>query len=261
MYHFEVLAIFEPRISGDRACKVMDKLGFTDRFVVESSGFSRGIWLLWSASLVKLKIVGSEEKRGGRSCFSKTRFGDWIGNNKLVDLGFISQKFTWMTRRGVREEIWERLDRALYSMDWRSTFAEGFVQHLPRVSSDHCPIMLSLRSNHIPRNSLKPFRFEAMWLKHEQFGDLVRQRWGVHNGNIVEKVNSLTGKLREWNRDTFGCIFQKKRRILARINGIQNSLGVRFRLSLANLEVKLREEYNHIIEQEEICWLQKSRNT
>ncbi|KAK3198862.1 hypothetical protein Dsin_022277 [Dipteronia sinensis] len=138
------------------------------------------------------EIVGSEEKLGGRSYFSKTGFGDWIGNNKLVDLGFIGQKFTWMTRRGVREEIWERLDRALCSMDWRSSFAEGFVQHLPRVSSDHCPIMLSLQSIHIPRNSLKPFKFDAMWMKHEQFGDLVRQRWGVHNGNIVEKVNSLT---------------------------------------------------------------------
>ncbi|KAK2641168.1 hypothetical protein Ddye_022931 [Dipteronia dyeriana] len=59
----------------------------------------------------------------------------------------------------------------------------------------------------------------------------------------------------------FGCIFQKKRRILARISDIQISLGIRFRLSLANPEVKLYEEYNHIIELEEIFWLRKSRNT
>ena len=63
------------------------------------------------------EIVSSEKKMGGRSCFSKIGFGDWIGNNKLVDLGFIGQNFTWMARRGVREEIWERLDRALCSMD------------------------------------------------------------------------------------------------------------------------------------------------
>ena len=61
MFNFEVLAILEPRISGDRACKVMDKLGFTDRFVVEASGFPGGIWLLWNASLVKLKVVASSK--------------------------------------------------------------------------------------------------------------------------------------------------------------------------------------------------------
>ena len=73
------------------------------------------------------EIVSSDEKRGGRGCFSKIGFSDWISDNRLLDMGFIGQKFTWMTRRGLCEDIWERLDRALCSMEWRSLYAKGFV--------------------------------------------------------------------------------------------------------------------------------------
>ena len=46
--HFEAIAILEPRISGSKASKVFDKLGFSNRFIVEASGFSGGIFLLWN---------------------------------------------------------------------------------------------------------------------------------------------------------------------------------------------------------------------
>ena len=100
-----------------------------------------------------------------------------------------------------------------------------------------------------------------MWLKHEGFGDLVRHMWVNRGGDIMGKVSSLSDKLKEWNRESFGCIFHNKRRLLARLQGAQRSLGERFRPGLTKLELKLRKEYNLIIEQEEIFWLQKSRNS
>ena len=63
------------------------------------------------------EITNSFEKRGGHNCFSKSCFVEWINDNKLVDIRFVGQKFTWMTRRGFREDIWENLDRALCSME------------------------------------------------------------------------------------------------------------------------------------------------
>ena len=59
IFLFEVLVVLEPRISGVKACKVIDKMGFSNNFVVEASGFSGGIWLLWNDSRVKLKVVAS----------------------------------------------------------------------------------------------------------------------------------------------------------------------------------------------------------
>ncbi|KAK1584321.1 hypothetical protein Q3G72_031946 [Acer saccharum] len=166
-----------------------------------------------------------------------------------------------MTNRGSNESIWERLDRAICSKDWRLLFAEGFLRHLPRVASDHCPILLSLHSNHIPRSHLKPFRFEAMWLKHVNFDQTVKQFWETQPVSFVDKTQGLANVLLNWNRTSFGCIFHRKRRILARLQGIQTCLGDRFKPSLSKLEAKLQEEYNQIIDQEEIFWRQKSRTT
>ena len=51
------MAIFEPRISGSKALRVIRKLGFTNSYVVDAEGFSGGIWLLWNNSKVKLHVV------------------------------------------------------------------------------------------------------------------------------------------------------------------------------------------------------------
>ncbi|KAK2663795.1 hypothetical protein Ddye_002369 [Dipteronia dyeriana] len=66
----------------------------------------------------------------------------------------------------------------------------------------------------------------------------------------------LANKLSIWNMNVVGSIFHKKWRIITRLQGIQKSLWERFRSYLANLEIKLRKEYNRIIKQEEIFWLQ-----
>ena len=206
------------------------------------------------------EITNPSEKRGGRPTHSNSGFGDWIDRNELVDLGFLGPRFTWMTRRGIGEEIWERLDRALCSMDWRVKFGEGFVRHLPRVMSDHCPILIQLHSNHIPKTHGKPFRFEAMWLKHKDFADLIHDNWSCNGASVAERIQHLTGILKDWNKVKFGNIFYIKRKLLARIQGIQCHLSVKPSHSLAKLEERLLSEYRDILEREEIFWQQKSRN-
>ncbi|KAK2649578.1 hypothetical protein Ddye_017067 [Dipteronia dyeriana] len=99
-----------------------------------------------------------------------------------------------------------------------------------------------------------------MWLKHDKFGDFVKHVWEPNGSSLLNKIQSLSNNLKEWNQTTFGCIFQRKRRILVRLQGIQKSLGERFNSGLIKLEATLRKEYNNIIEQEEVFWLQKSRN-
>ncbi|KAK2650977.1 hypothetical protein Ddye_018466 [Dipteronia dyeriana] len=126
---------------------------------------------------------------GGRFRHSNSGFSNWIDMNELVDLGFIGSKFTWMTKRGIGEEICERLDKALCSMDWRIHFMEGFMRHLPRLMSDHCPILIQLHSNQIPNNTCKPFRFEALWLKHKDFDELIHNSWQSQGMSVVEKMH------------------------------------------------------------------------
>ena len=75
-------------------------------------------------------------------------------------------------------------------------FEEGHLSHLPRASSDHCPILLNLLSLHIPRSHLKPFRFQAMWLKHVDFSKLVKHIWETQDTTLVDKIWSLVGSLK-----------------------------------------------------------------
>ncbi|KAK2662266.1 hypothetical protein Ddye_000840 [Dipteronia dyeriana] len=77
------------------------------------------------------------------------------------------------------EEIWERLDRALGSMDWKLCYPVRLVKHLPRVVSNHCPILIHFFCNHTPKCDLKPLRFEAIWMKHKGFDEVVQNYWNT----------------------------------------------------------------------------------
>ncbi|KAK3230979.1 hypothetical protein Dsin_002860 [Dipteronia sinensis] len=312
LYQFDILAIFEPRISGSKASSVIRNIGFSNSFVVDAAGFSGGIWLLWNNSQVKLQIIASSrqcitalveensfvwvltvvyanpcvttrrllwkyldsirkcfalpwliagdfneitntsEKIGGRPGFSNSGFAEWIDSNHLVDLVFTGPKFTWKTKRGIGKEIWERLDRALYSTDWRLGYAEGYVRHLPRVLSDHCHVLIQLHSNQIPNSKCKPFCFEAMWMKHKKFDEIFCKNWCAQEDTAIENIQNLTGILKKWNKEEFGNLFHNKRRLLARIQGVQKCLSERFFQHLSLLEESLLDKYQETLEQEEI---------
>ncbi|KAK3199386.1 hypothetical protein Dsin_022801 [Dipteronia sinensis] len=137
LHNFEILAICEPRISGLRAKKVIKRLLWSYLDAIKGC-----FHMLWLIAREFNEITSCEEKRGGRPTYSNSGFSNWIYRNDLVDMGFIGPRFTWMNKRGIGEEIWERLDRALYSMEWRLHYSEGFVSDLPRLFADHCPMLI-----------------------------------------------------------------------------------------------------------------------
>lgn len=146
------------------------------------------------------------------------RFGGlkrWVERNALIDLGFKGSRFTWTNNR-----IKERLDRGFCNSAWRTLFPEAFIKHLPRLSSDHCPIMLQLHSNFVINRRNQPFRFQAMWLSHADFSNFVADNWNSSLGNFLNKTLSLATSLKQWNMTVFGNIFHKTQILLARIGGI-----------------------------------------
>ncbi|KAI9081418.1 hypothetical protein K1719_036564 [Acacia pycnantha] len=58
-YKADIFVILEPRISGTKADSVIRKLGFHNSHRVEASGFSGGIWILWS-SKVDINILTNQ---------------------------------------------------------------------------------------------------------------------------------------------------------------------------------------------------------
>ncbi|XP_021803305.1 uncharacterized protein LOC110747435, partial [Prunus avium] len=195
-----------------------------------------------------------DDKVGGTPLSRLKGFKKWFDENDMIDLGYSGTKYTWSNKR-----IFERLDRAICNTQWRHYFADAFVQHLPRTNSDHCPIKICLKSRLNSCPNRRPFRFEAMWLKHVHFQDFITLQWENGTGTVLEKSSILVEPLKQWNLTTFGHLNQRKAKLLARINGIQRVICHTPNNFLSFMEEDLMEEYNSILEQEALFWQQKSR--
>src|SRR5438067_8440368 len=146
---------------------------------------------------------GSNSDRTGEM----SDFVHWISACELLDVGFDGSPFTW-ERSGVRE----RLDRILFNEGWGHVFALVRVTHLPRLVSDHSPLLIRAKFSATTRPS--SFRFQSMWVRHPTFLDLVRQVWGQDTGAmgmrcLQIKLGRMKKALKSWNWHTFGNIFHR----------------------------------------------------
>lgn len=99
----DICVIIEPRISGDRAKRVIEKLGFHNYYREDSQGFSGGIWLMWNETNISVRILQSH-----RQCIHFT----WKTNN---DTGYctavygspnpIARRELWLVLRDIDSSI------------------------------------------------------------------------------------------------------------------------------------------------------------
>lgn len=123
------------------------------------------------------EVVCQSEEFGGRPINRKRMelYAETMNNCNLVDLGFNGSKYTWTNKRIVRP-IFERLDRGWVNPEWICTFPNSSIWHLPRITSDHCPILLHLDLNQKILGA-KPFRFEPMWILELSFHTFLATEW------------------------------------------------------------------------------------
>ncbi|KAL4273588.1 hypothetical protein GQ457_13G013000 [Hibiscus cannabinus] len=261
----DIVVIMEPRVSGVRADRFIRKSGFEFSYRVEAHGFSGGIWLLWQASvhmqilaisnhpsaqrrrelwdqLLALNpgigvpwVVGgdlnvissSEERLGGsqrRSGICR-RFNDFLFASGLMDMGYSGPKFTW--RRG---NLSQRLDRCLSNAEWVSIFPSSEIIHLPKIGSDHRPILLVTDCSSVGPVA-RPFRYLAAWNDHPAFHEFLSSVWGDESD-----YGGSVGRFQEqsiWsNKEVFGHIEKRKNKLLARIKGVDRALAVSYHQSL-----------------------------
>ena len=205
-------------------------------------------------------ILSCDEKwEGNRPVASRIReFKDCLNACNMIDMGFLGPKYTWSNCHDFSSLIMERLDRVVANSDWRLLFPYAFVTHLPRTHSDHCPLLLTFCPSHscsFPR----PFHFENMWLSHPDFINVVFQAWASPASNLAGTFAIFTALVSAWNKLVFGNIFQRKKRVLARMSGVQGALASNPSDSLSRLEKSLREQYLNILNLEEDFWALKSR--
>lgn len=105
--------------------------------------------------------LSTEETTNSRNLLHQgaTNFRKWIFDERLIDIGFLGQVFTWMQVMRDHTVKGARLDRALCNLDWYDRFPEATVSHLARVGSDHFPVLVRTTSVNEEKPN-PPFRFQ-----------------------------------------------------------------------------------------------------
>lgn len=205
------------------------------------------------------EVLMGDDKFGGRSVnLSRAlRFQDCLNHCRMIDIGFLGPHYTWSNRRPLSRLIQEIIDRVFVNAEWNSLYPEAAVFHLERSQSDHCLVKLCMENNqniHFPR----PFKFQPMWLSHPSFPGVVSDAWSRQN-SLKQAQSNFTVKANAWNKAEFGNLFHRKRRLVARLKGIQENLSIRPNNFLVDLERKLQLEFAEVIKLEEEFWAMKAR--
>ncbi|KAK4726505.1 hypothetical protein R3W88_031422 [Solanum pinnatisectum] len=194
------------------------------------------------------EVLTHHDKWGGCgiNCSRSSLFWSCINRCQLIDLGFKGARYTWSNHRKRRASlILERLDRAFVNHSWSDLWPNTLTH------SDHNPLLITINGSPGSKKN-KPFRLEKFWVDHPEFSDLVKRSW--ENKSLYDALPIFTSNAIEWSKKTFGNIFLKKKKILARLEGIQNSYAFPTSSFLQNLDINLCKEYNDILKMEEEYW-------
>ncbi|KAK1303617.1 hypothetical protein QJS10_CPB11g00821 [Acorus calamus] len=92
------------------------------------------------------------------------RFSEWIAAEGLSDISLSNHCYTWSNMRAAPSLA--RLDRILIDDRWEDNFPSCSLRGLPRVTSDHSPLLF-VGGNQSRRSCY--FKFENWWLQCENF--------------------------------------------------------------------------------------------
>ncbi|WMV22579.1 hypothetical protein MTR67_015964 [Solanum verrucosum] len=128
-----------------------------------------------------------------------TEFSECIEELELVDPPLFGGSYTW--RRGEGHQTASRIDRFLYSSQWEEQFTFIKQSTMPKLGSDHNPILLTCGNLNFKKSY---FKFENWWMRVEGFKEEVKLWWqsfvvtGTPGFVLAEKLKLLKGKMKEW---------------------------------------------------------------
>ncbi|XP_042486522.1 uncharacterized protein LOC122066747 [Macadamia integrifolia] len=149
----------------------------------------------------------SHEKKGpgNFSLGSATEFNAMIDSCSMAQLPSSGRKFTWSNNRKAGN-VSAVLDRSFCNEKWLTIFQDSSQLVLPRIASDHGPLLMVSDASQRPSNC--PFRFHQFWMEHEDFVRIVALSWsewvpGPPILVLTSKLKRLKRDLKSWARSAF----------------------------------------------------------
>nr|XP_029148269.1 uncharacterized protein LOC112742262 [Arachis hypogaea] len=205
-------------------------------------------------------VLLQSEVRGGQFRLARAeQFAETLEDCGLFDMGAIGRRFTWYRKVKGGVQVAKKLDRAVINQDWRLMFPEAYTEVLARLHSDHCPLFTRCKMAKRATKGHRPFRFQAAWMTHPLFRNVVDTAWNRGAPDVVKCLLEVQKDATSFNKKVFGNIFVKKRELERLLNDVQITLESREDQQLRIKEQVLHQELNAVLLQEELLWYQKSR--
>ncbi|KAK1292074.1 hypothetical protein QJS10_CPB17g00140 [Acorus calamus] len=203
---------------------------------------------------------GGERNRAGVVSSSMEIFSEWIDSEGLLDLPIENHAFTWSNMRD--SPSMAKLDRFLICAEWEEMFPRCAVRGLPRITSDHLPLLLT--SDDIT-TTRRLFRFESWWLECEGIEEMVAECWSAPTGvlrgarRVAFKLRRLKRKLKAWGQDMHLRRNSEKTRAMELIGALDTKEEGGDLLPSKRAErLEAKGRLEHVLKLEEIEWRQKS---
>jgi hypothetical protein len=103
------------------------------------------------------------------------KFNAWIDLWALVEMGLAGRSFTWSNNQS--NKIMSRIDRIFCNTSFEVLSPLGNARALPRLGSDHTPIIWDSGEATDPRKS--SFKFEKWWSTRADFLEVVVKAWSI----------------------------------------------------------------------------------
>lgn len=115
----------------------------------------------------------------------------------------------------------------LISPEWSDTFKSIKQIAVPKVMSDHRPVLLL---NGDWEDNPSYFKFENMWLQEEWFLDKIKEWWQNYSIResldfiLSQKLRCLKQDITDWNREVIGKMETRKSKALDELMAIEQAI-------------------------------------
>ncbi|KAF7835731.1 reverse transcriptase [Senna tora] len=260
VYKPSIVFLMEIRMKEKKMDRMRKKCcGLENGFYVDAMGKSGGMALWWSNEVDIMHIRGSKNIIHGLVC------------SKMLEG---ASYFTFVYGAQTKQEkmgVWSELRRLKPGDDvaWfclgnfndilsnsekeggliREQYQNAQVLHLEAVGSDHCPIVVNLKYK--LERIKRSFKFEAMWVDHDEFLDIVDEGWKWEKVVFEQEAKILSRRLEQCGRVLSGWSKRAFPNNLKEIDKLTSRLSI-CRSGPFTLEV--RKEISCILKDIEMLW-------
>ena len=174
----------------------------------------------------------------------------------LIDFKPVKGKYTWTNNRIGENHISARLDRFLISSSLMMDNRIVFSKILPKLTSDHKPILLCLKEEE--DLGPLPFRFSPLWAGKEGFFETVQTAWRIEvsgSPSFVweQKMKNTKKALKDWIKKSMKTPTRQRKEAFLLLEGLQFEMEEKDLSStdLANEKTAQRNTYNSLRNEEE----------